>query len=582
MDKFEFQIQGNKIAFKATGYTDFAILAKKDGQEVSEEYLVNSMPDAEVCVNIASLPWKSDPKPGEEYDILVCGQNPQTKDFTNWGVQKWTAPKKTKSAPRVKNPSIPVATPPTPNAAPSPATNPDPNPAPMPVNPPVPSHQSIVRDISERLGKIETDLGEILETFRLKAVPPNKYLLKVEKTLEDVLMEMREISEQIEKGKDTHPEYVPISEKSKTCREMAIQASKLWRKAQDALLARSMQVPRAPAATATRHPAPIVPVAPAATTPVVDLDPINDRIDNLEQQLRDTNDQLADKANSDDLHKLSRRVSGLTDEVTDLNTQVGDLKTTCTDGFASLQGAIAGITTTQIANTAAATSVAASATPPAANATPAAATAPVVPTANATHATPAATSTTTSGGKRFSPKNAFLVFVFGLATMVITGIIFSAPRPQQTTPIIVVPTSQPNTPPTTPVIPPPATLPKMSEEELNKKRAEIRAQQELVFGAHPSLMVRHTNTKPEEGVVKINGNGNVVGKHVTINNNYQERKTDSNVDGNHHTPTTGVYPQHEAGPRLVYTPRIWNPTRTLGTVETENPFGENTGYTRDY
>lgn len=298
MKDLSFEVKNNTIAVRLTKeQMNFCIVVKDNRNEiVTGEYVpIICRPEASTEIKILDLPWKSAPKVGEEYKILGRPQDSKSQQWGDWSVQRWTAPGKATLMPRIKNPSAPVTTqPPAPVRAPAamPATSPA-------VNPPVPSHQSIVRDISERLGKIETDLGEILENFRIKAVPPQKYLLKVEKTLEDVLETMKEIIEQIREGRKTSPlDYKQVSEKFEACREKADKASKLLKGAQDALLARSTQVPRAPAATAARHPAPIVPAVPTATTPVVDLDPINDRIGTLEQQLRDVTDQLAEKASA--------------------------------------------------------------------------------------------------------------------------------------------------------------------------------------------------------------------------------------------------------------------------------------------
>ncbi len=428
MNKFEFQIQNNEVVFKAVGgYTEFAMVAKKDGKEVSGEHVVSGMPSATVSVSISSFPWKETPKPGEEYEILVCAQNPDTKHFTEWSSQKWTAPGKATLMPRIKNPLAPVTTqPPAPVRAPAATASPA----------AIPDHQ-LVDEINERINIIESDLDFTITKVRDTKDPD---LSGVYEMIGQMRGGMRNISTIIASIEKSCPDECSnfkirmdqILEKMKQLQDMcrAIMGLKLANRKNVS------PRPTAPAGPSV-NPAPVVPVVPA-----VDLAPVNDRIDDLEQQLRGVTSQLADKASADDLHNLSGRVDGLTGQVTSLDTKVGGLDKTCTDGFTSLQGAIVGITT-QITNAAASTPAATSATPPAANATPVVATAPVVPAATAAPATPAnvmpaTTPATTNGGKNKKKSREsvnFFVLVLGivLGVLALIAMFFYATRSQNIT-----------------------------------------------------------------------------------------------------------------------------------------------------
>jgi len=440
MKDLNFEVNNNTIVVHLTDkQMNFSITVKQGSEQMTEEYKpLISKPDTHTEVKILGLSWKNPPTPGEEYKILGRAQDSKTQQWGDWSVQRWTAPgKKQQIVLRIKKPTTPVADepPPAPVAAPTPvvqdpipATSPDPDPSPSPKD------KQVILEINERLNLIEKDLDDILESFRLKPVPPQKYLLRVEKTLVSILMAMEEIAVQVKEGlKTSTANYKQVSEKFETCREKARKASQLLDKAKEKLLAKAQQRPTqaqvipAPAPTTNTTPvvAPNMTTPPAPTTAApVDLDPINDRINDLEQQLKDVTDQLADKASSGDLTALSGRVDGLNNQVADLGSQVGDLNTTCADGFATLRGAIAGITNPATATTPATT---ATPTPPAsvATATPAVATAAMTATpANVAAATPVAPATTTTnrGGKNKKSGRESVNF-FALVLGIVLGVL---------------------------------------------------------------------------------------------------------------------------------------------------------------
>jgi hypothetical protein len=438
-----------------------------------------------------------------------------------------------------------------------------------------------VKEIQTRLGDIERHLDMSIKRMENVKNPSKGYLLMVDGVIKKMRYGTEDISTiiaSIETSKPTEcagfkDRMTQISVKMERLEDMcrgfkSVAAASAKAPvsnpdpapATNATPAQATAPTTDPAATQAIDPLPTS-VPPPATPP--DLDPMNNRVDGLEKKMADLKLQLADKANSKDLTNLSGSVNGLDARVTSLKGQISGLETevrkagdTCNNRLDQIMTAVGVLGNQQV---------------------------PAKTAATVQNAVPAS-------ANRIS-KNAFLAFVYGLTITaiigIIFGIVFSAPRPQSTTPMIIgVPASQPNTTTpseatVTPVTPPPAPapLPKMSPEELEKMRTEIRAQQELALSAHPSLALRSyaARTKPsqEGSTVSINGNGNVVGKNVTINNNYQDPKTDSDKSGSY-VPST-FQTSSEVGPRLVQTGH-WSSTRMVNTVQIENPYGPGTGY----
>jgi archaellum component FlaC len=419
-NSLNFEIQNNKIVARLTKeQMNFCVVVRKGDKEMTERYAPPiARPEASTEVKVLELPWKEAPKPGEEYEVLGCAQDSKTEKWGEWSFHKWTAPGKAALVPRIKNPPTSAAAQPPaqdPTVAQAAKANPDPG-----------LYTNAEDEIQARLGTIEEHIDSA--SARLNGLPNPKMedLEKYDRMIRKMKAGLADIAHILESIETSNP--AGYTEFKTQFDRITYKLGNL-----EGMLGGIRGLIKNRRHTPAPTPTPVVP-------PVVDLAPLNGRIGALEQQLKDVNDQLAGKASADDLTALSGRVNGLTDRVTDLDTQVGglkgevnglntkvsDLDRTCTAGFTSLQGAIAGITT-QIANAAAATAAATSTTPPAANTAPAAATAPIVPAANAAPATPAnvtpAATPATNGGGKNKKKSRESVNFFALVLGIVIGVL---------------------------------------------------------------------------------------------------------------------------------------------------------------
>lgn len=199
----------------------------------------------------------------------------------------------------------------------------------------------------------------------------------------------------------------------------------------------------AQATVQTIDPAP-TPVPPP-TTPLVDLGPTNDRIDDLEEELAKLALQLADKASAEDLANLSGSVDGLGEQVSSLKGQVSGIETTIekagktsNDRLDQLMAAISALKNQQVPvpTTAPTTPATAPALLPVKNTVPV--TVPPAPPVKSTVPTTAPTQVTAvnppSKGKKKSRRESvnFFALVLGivLGVLALIAIFFYATRSQ--------------------------------------------------------------------------------------------------------------------------------------------------------